>query len=263
GENFEYVRVNFIITPPSPCSVSRHNIVFQELESKLYRPHLLSIKPQEHPLLKCSIPPPYNTTTISSLPPPLPFPPSHTLPSMENDACDVGSENVGNPSTGDDVNSRIQALPQSDSRDDVLSSACSGYLESVNPVLADISEVHYLESVVAHVELGYSGTCDCIATYRDSLCLIDWKTSSKPRPLITDLHDYPLQAVAYAGAVNQDLHYPFKVDNVAIVVAYPSGEPCHVHLFPPELCERYWDQWLLRLLHYQTLFSSDLSNVCF
>ena len=31
---------------------------------------------------------------------------------MENDACDVGSENVGNPSTGDDVNSRIQALPQ-------------------------------------------------------------------------------------------------------------------------------------------------------
>ena len=104
--------MNFIITPPSPCSVSRHNIVFQELESKLYRPHLLSIKPQEHPLLKCSIPPPYNTTTISSLPPPLPFPPSHTLPSMENDACDVGSENVGNPSTGDDVNSRIQALPQ-------------------------------------------------------------------------------------------------------------------------------------------------------
>ena len=54
----------------------------------------------------------------------------------------------------------------SHSRDDVLSSACSGYLESVNPVLADISEVHYLESVVAHVELGYSGTCDCIATYR-------------------------------------------------------------------------------------------------
>ena len=53
-----------------------------------------------------------------------------------------------------------------DSRVDVSSAGSSGYLESVNPVLADISEVHSLESVVAHLELGYSGTCDCIATYR-------------------------------------------------------------------------------------------------
>ena len=42
----------------------------------------------------------------------------------------------------------------------------SGYLESVQHVLADISEVRALESVVAHVELGYAGMCDCIATYR-------------------------------------------------------------------------------------------------
>ena len=53
----------------------------------------------------------------------------------------------------------------------------------------------------------------------------------------------------------------FQVENVLIVTAYPSGEPCHVHLFPYELCERYWEQWLLRLMHYQTLFSSDLTDV--
>ena len=42
----------------------------------------------------------------------------------------------------------------------------TGYLQSVQHVLADISEVYVLESAVAHMELGYSGTCDCIATYR-------------------------------------------------------------------------------------------------
>lgn len=50
-----------------------------------------------------------------------------------------------------------------------------------------------------------------ILWYRGSTCLVDWKTSSKPRPLISDLYDYPLQAVAYAGAVNEDPQYPFKV----------------------------------------------------
>ena len=46
----------------------------------------------------------------------------------------------------------------------------TGYLQSVQHVLADISDVYVLESAVAHMELGYSGTCDCIATYR--LCCL-------------------------------------------------------------------------------------------
>ena len=40
------------------------------------------------------------------------------------------------------------------------------YMQSVQHVLEEVSEVWALESVVAHLELGYSGTCDCIATYR-------------------------------------------------------------------------------------------------
>ena len=39
---------------------------------------------------------------------------------------------------------------------------------------------------------------------RNELCLIDWKTSSKPKPSIGDLYDYPLQTAAYLGAVNHD-----------------------------------------------------------
>ena len=49
--------------------------------------------------------------------------------------------------------------------------------------------------------------------YRGELCLIDWKTSGKPRPSLSDCYEYPLQAAAYAGAINDDPRYSFKVSN--------------------------------------------------
>ena len=39
--------------------------------------------------------------------------------------------------------------------------------------------------------------------FRGTLCLIEWKTSSKPKPLLGDTYDNPLQIVAYLGAVNR------------------------------------------------------------
>lgn len=47
--------------------------------------------------------------------------------------------------------------------------------------------------------------------YRGDLCAIDWKTSLKPKKKISDLYEYPLQLVAYAGAINVDENYLFKV----------------------------------------------------
>ena len=41
--------------------------------------------------------------------------------------------------------------------------------------------------------------------------MIDWKTSVRPKPSLEDCYDFPLQAAAYAGAINQDPQYPFKV----------------------------------------------------
>ena len=46
------------------------------------------------------------------------------------------------------------------------------------------------------------------------MCLIDWKTSEKEKPSLDDCYDFPLQAVAYAGAINHDDRYPFKVYNI-------------------------------------------------
>ena len=42
----------------------------------------------------------------------------------------------------------------------------SGYLQSVRHVLQDISDVHALEGVTVHKELGYTGTFDCVAKYK-------------------------------------------------------------------------------------------------
>ena len=53
--------------------------------------------------------------------------------------------------------------------------------------------------------------CVNLFLHRDELCVIDWKTSLKPKPSLADCYDFPLQAAAYAGAVNQDPHYPIKV----------------------------------------------------
>ena len=84
-------------------------------------------------------------------------------------------------------------------------------MQSVEHVLRDISEVKALEMSVTHIPLGYTGTFDCLAMYKGVLCLIDWKTSKKPKPTLEDCYDNPLQAVAYAGAINQDPSINFKV----------------------------------------------------
>ena len=42
----------------------------------------------------------------------------------------------------------------------------SGYLESVQHVVEDLSEVCALENALSHPELGYAGTVDCIAKYK-------------------------------------------------------------------------------------------------
>ncbi|CAH2253237.1 mitochondrial genome maintenance exonuclease 1 [Pelobates cultripes] len=126
----------------------------------------------------------------------------------------------------------------------------SGYLASVQHVLGDIVGVKSLESAVCHSELGYLGLVDCVAKYRDKLCVIDWKTSEKPKPQLRDTFDNPLQVAAYIGAINHDNNYNFQVDYGLIVVAYKDGSPAHPHFMDPDLCLHYWNKWLLRLEEY-------------
>ncbi|XP_002747515.1 mitochondrial genome maintenance exonuclease 1 isoform X1 [Callithrix jacchus] len=126
----------------------------------------------------------------------------------------------------------------------------SGYIESVQHILKDVSGVRALESAVQHETLNYIGLLDCVAEYQGKLCVIDWKTSEKPKPLLRNTFDNPLQVVAYMGAMNHDTNYSFQVQCGLIVVAYKDGSPAHPHFMDEELCSQYWAKWLLRLEEY-------------
>ncbi|XP_015263339.1 PREDICTED: mitochondrial genome maintenance exonuclease 1 [Gekko japonicus] len=130
-------------------------------------------------------------------------------------------------------------------------SSTSSYLASIQHVLQDVSGVRALESAVQHENLRYQGLVDCVAEYRGTLCVIDWKTSGKPKPLLRNTFDNPLQIAAYVGAVNHDARYDFQVDCGLLVVAYKDGSPAHAHLMDPELCSQYWNKWLLRLEEFR------------
>ncbi|KAL3873321.1 hypothetical protein ACJMK2_036453 [Sinanodonta woodiana] len=132
-----------------------------------------------------------------------------------------------------------------------------GHWKSVQHVLADIGQVVDQEQEVIHHELFYKGKFDCIAAYRDTLCVIEWKTSSKKRPLLSNTYDNPIQLAAYLGAINRS-HFLSrkgidKLSNAMVVVVYPGGEPASVHLMNSATCQHYWERWLERLKKYWTM----------
>lgn len=132
-----------------------------------------------------------------------------------------------------------------------------GYMESVSHVLEDISAVRAIESTVQHDTLNYLGIADCVARYRGVLCVIDWKTSEKPKPFLGNTYDNPVQVAAYAGALNSDNNYKYQVENGLIVVAYKDGSPAHAHQLNSELMLEYWNTWLIRLEEFTDLRSSQ------
>ncbi|KAM9476611.1 mitochondrial genome maintenance exonuclease 1 [Clarias gariepinus] len=134
--------------------------------------------------------------------------------------------------------------------DGVCLESVSGYLQSLSHILEDVTGVKAIESVVQHQPLQYLGVVDCVAKYKNSLCVIEWKTSEKPKPFLYSTYDNPLQVAAYIGALNSDDNYNYQVDSGLIVVAYKDGSPAHAHLLNADQVLQYWDKWLFRLEKY-------------
>ncbi|XP_075875007.1 mitochondrial genome maintenance exonuclease 1 [Nelusetta ayraudi] len=135
-----------------------------------------------------------------------------------------------------------------------------GYMESVSHILKDIRAVRAIESTVHHDKLNYLGIADCVARYRGVLCVIDWKTSEKPKPLLSNTYDNPIQIAAYAGALNNDPKYKYQVENGLIVVVYKDGSPAHAHCLNSDLMSDYWKRWLVRLEEFNEKRSTNASR---
>lgn len=125
--------------------------------------------------------------------------------------------------------------------------AAQPYWESLQPVLQDIDAVRLVESTVFHYDLGYAGQVDCVASYRGAACILDWKTSDRPKETVARLRDQPLQLAAYCGAVNhtyaaEDLNLRCAL----LAIALPD-QPAEVFWFTPEALRDYWQQWQVRL----------------
>ncbi|XP_069116295.1 mitochondrial genome maintenance exonuclease 1-like [Argopecten irradians] len=163
---------------------------------------------------------------------------------------------------GSNLHTCIQKYLEGMSQDDLpLEEDNHGHWRSLAHVLPDISDVKAVEVGVSHQTLLYHGKFDCIAKYRDKLCVIDWKTSKKSKPSLSNTYDNPIQLAAYLGAVNSSRlnvgGEDTKVRQCALVVAYPHGDPAHVHVMNCDQIATYWDKWLDRLEHYWVLKSNN------
>lgn len=129
------------------------------------------------------------------------------------------------------------------------------FWESVQEVLPRITDIQLIESAVWHEVGCYAGTVDMVASFDGVPCILDWKTSTKPKQL-EYCDRYALQLSAYCGCINR--MYGTKIKYGVIVVALPlPNTPCQVFQFP---LADYWPLWLDRLKAYWEKESSPLSE---
>jgi len=132
----------------------------------------------------------------------------------------------------------------------VCSDSVRPYWESIKSVLQAVDNVRLIEGTVFHYDLGYAGKVDCVASYEGVPCLCEWKTSDRPKQTLDRLHDYPLQIVAYWGAVNQFYqNYDVDLKNALLAIALPE-QTAEVFWFDADALAAYWMTWEERVKRF-------------
>jgi genome maintenance exonuclease 1 len=125
--------------------------------------------------------------------------------------------------------------------------AAQPYWKSLEPVLEHLENVRLVEGAVFHYDLKYAGRVDCIATYRGVPCVMDWKTSDRPKETIQRLYDHPLQLAAYCGAANHVYsEHGIHLTEAVLINAVP-GQEAEVFWFDADRLRDYWHQWTARV----------------
>lgn len=94
--------------------------------------------------------------------------------------------------------------------------------KSLQPYLDKIDNIHCLETQLYSHHLEVAGTVDCIAEYDGKLCVIDFKTSSKPKKREW-IDGYFMQTSAYSFMFWELTNIP--VGKVLILVGVDDHEP--------------------------------------
>lgn len=122
-------------------------------------------------------------------------------------------------------------------------------LEALEPIFGSIGPVLLTEAAVQHSNLFYQGRIDCLAYYKNELCLIDWKTSEKSKPGMRDLFDLPVQISAYIGAFLSDPRYEqlrktHQIKKGLLINFNKINGEVNIHHINYNLSELYWYKWL-------------------
>ena len=128
-----------------------------------------------------------------------------------------------------------------------------GYLVSTRKVFDKLGDAIASEKSVCHTYLRYRGKLDTLACYRGNPCIIEWKTSQRQKPSLADCGEYPMQMVAYAGAINDDPASRIHIRHGLLVIAYEDGSPADVHFLDFKQCRSFWQDWLVRLHKFKNL----------
>ena len=128
--------------------------------------------------------------------------------------------------------------------------AFNPYLHSILPwVRTNVLQPCMIESPVWH-PAGYSGTFDCCAWLDQypELCIIDWKSSERPRgPDLVD--NYLDQLAAYRAAVMHTYHV--QTDRGVLVIARPAASKPDVRVIDKQELDRRELKFLQRVKDYQ------------
>lgn len=115
--------------------------------------------------------------------------------------------------------------------------------EHLMPVLEDIHDIKLVESYVFHYYEGFAGRLDCVASYRGTPCIIEFKFPDRFKPIYEET---PLQLSAYCGAVNRQ--YGLRIQHTLVIQATPNQAV--VRLFAPDEVIKYWGRWQQRVAQF-------------
>ncbi len=99
-----------------------------------------------------------------------------------------------------------------------------GMFDQFKPILNRIGDIRCMEQHLYSDKLQVAGQVDCVGNFDDKLCIIDFKTSSKPKKL-EYIWDYFMQASAYSYMFEE--RTGIAIANITILISCETGE-CQV-----------------------------------